>query len=174
MIASFGLAQFVLADASRRAGLPRYRASALFPSRAAFLVEVARTIAESFRQAVGPVTGAAGLRAFVDQYCRQSRAYPDAARTMHLILNECAVDSVLGEAIRTLSDRKTAMLEEFFRDAAKESGQHTEAPQADALLLLATLRGLVAHWLATRDDEALEAARGRLLDRLTLAPPLAA
>lgn len=166
LIAAQGVAHFTLADASVRAGLARYRASSLFASRAAVLIAVAAAVAERFKIHLPPVGGASALVAYVDRYCALSQQHPEAVRALHLIHSQGALDPELRAGLKALTERKQDYLAARFADAVQAGELRIEAPRGEAALLLATLRGLVASWLATGDDEALNAGCDQLTKRL--------
>src|SRR3990167_303473 len=165
IIAARCVSALTLAEVSVRAGLPRYRASGLFASRSAFLVQVAERIAAHFEYGLAPLTGAAALRNYAEQYCLQSRTQPEAARALYLILSEGAVDRDLRDGLAPLNARKMRRLQTLFVQAQACGEIASQDPHGDACLLLASLRGLVASWLAVGDDQALAAGHDQLQRR---------
>lgn len=161
IIADKGLRGLTLAAAGEGAGYSRGIVSHHFGKKDDLLVAIARYITRSFskhllRQSQIP-PGMARLLETVSQYFRGVQSDSVRMRALHLILSEAVTDSVLKDAITEANLNSIRGLENEIRAgiAAKEIRDDID-PHAQAILILAGLRGVMAQWLINNDMVDLE------------------
>ncbi|WP_374346572.1 TetR/AcrR family transcriptional regulator [Phenylobacterium sp.] len=154
LIAERGLRFFTLADVAVRAGLPRYRCSAVFLGRDRFLQAVAqdqldRLLAHA-RAAVGAEVGSEALARFVQGCLEHVVADRSAARAMHILLSEAIIKPPLALWLKQDPSGLVAYLQAHF-----EAAGETEDAHAKTILLLSTLQAVSMVWLKNPDDPAV-------------------
>lgn len=174
VLARDGLGGATLARIADEADMDKRSVVYYFGSREALLVRVVQTVGERIAQRIEPERDRAGdLVGLVDQNIdalwSAITTAPELAR---------AYFSLLGGGTET-GEVKSALLalKEAYLDVAREqiaaieaAGWPARAPsEATALLLVATLRGLLLEWTESGDspalDEALEQFKAALVDR---------
>lgn len=161
IIAEKGLRGLTLAAAGEGAGYSRGIVSHHFGKKDDLLVAIARYITLSFskyslRTSQSP-PGMARLLDTVSQYFRGVQSDSVRMRALHLILSEAVIDSVLKDAITEANLGSIRGLENEIRAgiAAKQIRADID-PHAQAILILAGLRGVMAQWLINNDMVDLE------------------
>lgn len=161
IIADKGLRGLTLAAAGEGAGYSRGIASHHFGKKDDLLVAIVRHITDGFsrhrvRQSDTP-PGLTRLLDTVSYYFRGVQTAPVRMRALHLILSEAVSEHALKDALTQVNLNSIQGLETEIRAgiAAKEIRADID-PHAQAILILASLRGVMAQWLINNEMVDLE------------------
>jgi AcrR family transcriptional regulator len=152
IVASRGLDELTLAEAGEAAGYSRGLAAHYFGSREALIAQIAEQIVARYRLALRATAagraGLAGVLANIRTYIDGARQAPKIARALHIVLGAAISKPALAPAIAKLNREVTRSLAEQIAVgiARGEIGKDVD-PEAQAALILAGLRGVVALWL---------------------------
>lgn len=166
LMATQGVAQTTLAEASVRSGFPRLKATRLFASRTAFIGAAARRIVRQFlfiaMRRPGPASRRGALEDVVAVYRSATLRFPHAARALQLICAEALLDPVLRRLVDEIMLEAEQVLDARLHvlDAGSEEGV-----SAGTSLLLASLLALTGRWLIGGDKAAYMSGCDRLVDR---------
>lgn len=165
LIATQGVAQTTLAEASVRAGFPRLKATRLFASRTAFIGAAAQRIVRQFQVIVtrrpSPTSRQEALREMVAVYLHATLRFPRTARAFQLICAEALLDPVL----RRIVDEIMLEAEQVLNARLSASEAGSEKGAAGTSLLLGSLLALTGRWLIGGDKEAYVFGCDRLIKR---------
>lgn len=161
IIAEKGLRGLTLAAAGEGAGYSRGIVSHHFGKKDDLLVAIVRYITRNFsrhlvKQSKSPA-GLARLLETISQYFRGVQTDPVRMRALHLILSEAVSESALKDSLTEANLYSVRGLEAEIRAgiSAKEIRDDID-PHAQAILILAGLRGVMAQWLINNEMMDLE------------------
>lgn len=164
LVAEKGVDGMTLAEAGERAGYSRGLAAHYFGSKDALLAAMAETINEDFtrlrRERQRGTAGLATLMATVDAYFERPARGLVPMRAYVAVMMGAAHKPALAEAVAAFNRESATDFGMVIR-AAMEAGEVRSDidPRTQALILSATLRGIMAQWVL--DPEGIDLARIR-------------
>lgn len=153
IIAQRGLSGLTLAAAGEAAGYSRGIAGHHFGKKDDLLVAIVRQITARFgrnmeRTSPAGNSGLPRLVQLVNLYLTGVKNDPTTARALHMILSEAVNSPALAPALAAANERSVAGIEKTIRDGIASGEIRADLdPHAQAVLVLAGLRGVLAQWL---------------------------
>ncbi len=152
IVADRGLDELTLAEAGEVAGYSRGLAAHYFGSRDELIALIGEQIVSRYRAGVkasgAKHTGLDGIIANISSYIESARVAPQAVRALHIVLGAALSKPALAPAIAKLNREATKTLaEQIAIGMARGDIRKDVDPDAQAVLILAGLRGTVALWL---------------------------
>jgi AcrR family transcriptional regulator len=164
LVAKGGLERLTLADVGEAAGYSRGLPAHYFGGKAGLIVTLASRLIERFGKALGRVErhppGLERLIGTVRFYLDSARRDAVATRALTVLLGEGQTNALIRDQLAELNARSVGAIEANLV-AGLRSGEIRAGvdAHAQALLILATLRGAVAQWLM--DPERVDLVRAR-------------
>jgi AcrR family transcriptional regulator len=152
LVAERGLERFTLADVGEAAGYSRGLPAHYFGSRAGLTVILANHLVERFGRSLARAeTHAPGLErllGIVAFYVDSARKDPTATRALSVLVGEALSNPLVSEQIARLNARSASAFEHNIAAAVAAGEARADIdPEAQSILVLATLRGVVSQWL---------------------------
>ncbi len=170
IIARRGLAGLTLAAAGEEAGYSRGIASHHFGKKDDLLIAIVRQITGRFghvlRRSSAELSGLPKLIELVKLYLTEVKNDSATVRALHLILTEAVNSPALAPALREANETSVKGIEKHIRDGIANGEIRADVePHAQAVLVLAGLRGVLAQWLID-DSLDLDRIREEFVDSL--------
>lgn len=171
LVAEQGLERITLADVGEAAGYSRGLPAHYFGSKAGLVAALARHLIEGFGRALDRTEhhprGLERLLGTAAFYLDSVRKEPTGARALSVVLGEGLSNPLISERIAALNARGIKGFEVNLRAAAIAGEIRPDVdPRAQAILILAGLRGAVALWLLAPDAIDLAAVRDEFVASL--------
>ncbi|HEX2561157.1 TetR/AcrR family transcriptional regulator [Phenylobacterium sp.] len=171
IIAERGIDQLTLAEAGEAAGYSRALPAHYFGSREDLILAVADHLVQGYRRRMeaGPPggSGAGGLESLIDGiafYIDDNRQSGARLRAFHEVLNAALNRPALAPAIAQLDHESAAGFVYQIRAAIRRGEIRADVdPEAEGVLILATLRGVMRQWLIAPDKVDLDAVRAEFI-----------
>jgi AcrR family transcriptional regulator len=168
LVAEQGLERITLADVGEAAGYSRGLPAHYFGSKAGLTVALATHLIDGFGQALGRTEhhprGLQRLLGATAFYLDSAIREPTGARALSVLLGEGLANPLISERIAALNARSVKGFEVNLRAAVMAGEIRAEVdPRAQAILILAALRGTVSQWLLAPDAIDLAAVRDEFL-----------
>lgn len=170
IIARRGLGGLTLAAAGEEAGYSRGIASHHFGKKDELLIAVVNYVIDRFRTTLYDTSaaepGLPTLLRMADAYLEGVERFSVSARAFHLILTEGMNSPALAPAVAAANDASLRNIERHLRNARVRGEVRSGLdPHAEAVLILAGLRGVLAQWLID-DSIDLPRIRAAFIDTL--------
>lgn len=171
LVAEQGLERVTLADVGEAAGYSRGLPAHYFGSKAGLTVALARHLIDGFGRALDRTErharGLARLLGATAFYLDSAIKEPTGARALSVILGEGFANPLISAHIGALNARCVKGFECNLRAAAAGGEIRPDVdPRAQAVLILAALRGAVSQWLLAPDAIDLAAVRDEFVASL--------
>lgn len=171
IIAERGVDQLTLAEAGEAAGYSRALPAHYFGSREDLIRAVADHLVQGYRRRMeeGPPGGltASGLEALIARiayYIDDNRRSVSRLRAFHEVLNAALNRPALAPAIAQLDQESAAGFVHHIRAAIRRGEISPDVdPEAQGVLILATLRGVMRQWLIAPDRIDLDRIRAEFI-----------
>lgn len=168
LIADKGVSGLTLAAAGKEAGYSRGIVSYHFGKKDELLVAIVEAITQGFSQYLeSDKTIAPGLpmiEATVSRYLDSAGKSPANIRALHHILHEGSLNPAMAPLISRANDNSVAGFEYQIKQGIKRQQIREDInPRAQAIIILSTLRGVMAQWLVDSESVPLEQVRMELL-----------
>lgn len=170
IIASRGLDALTLAEAGEAAGYSRALPAHYFGSREDLIVAVAGRLAQSYRddllsgERLGGARGLEALMAAIGLYLEDAGRSATLQRALHEVLNAALNRPSIAPFVAKLDHDSADGFARQIRAAIRRGEIRSDIdPDAEGVLLLATLRGVVRQWLVAPDKIDLAAVRRALI-----------
>jgi AcrR family transcriptional regulator len=151
MVAERGLERLTLADVGEAAGYSRGLPAHYFGSKAGLIVTLAQRLVGGFGQALDRVErhppGLERLIGIVRFYLDSARKDPVGAKALLVLLGDGLNNDLVREPLAALNARSVKAFETNLAAAIEKSEARADIDvRAQAILILATLRGVVSQW----------------------------
>lgn len=170
IISKRGIDGLTLAQAGEMAGYSRALPAHYFGSREALLTAVADSVVEAYRARLRTEERAAaprGLEALLGAiafYVEDSRKSPTRLRAFYEVLNAGLRHPPIAPAIARLNQDSVADFARSLRAGVERGEIRADLdPEAEAVVVLGALRGVMTQWLMDRDTLTLDRARDALI-----------
>ena len=172
LVAEQGLERITLADVGEAAGYSRGRPAHNFGSKGGLVVALAHHLIDGFGKALDRTEhhklGLARLLGTVAFYLDSTMKEPTGTRALFVLLGEGLSNPLISERIATLNARSVKGFEVNLRAAVAAGEIRADVdPKAQAILILAGLRGAVGLSLLAPGAIDLVAVRDELVASLT-------
>ncbi len=164
IIADRGIEELTLAEAGEKAGYSRALPAHYFESKDAALVALCHfVVAQYLRRVQRRVQGREGLEGFLDRiehYFDDGRKDPRLLRAFHAILGVSPGKPEVAKAISSLAEQSKATFCDYLRAGiARGEVRPDIVPEAEAVWILAALRGVMGQWLNDEEKTPLPKVR---------------
>lgn len=173
IIADRGVDQLTLAEAGEAAGYSRALPAHYFGSREDLILAVAEHLVQGYRrrmEAGPPEVAGSGLEALIARvafYIDDNRQSGPRLKAFHEVLNAALNRPALAPAIAHLDRESAAGFARHIRAAIGRGEIRPDVdPDSEAVLILATLRGVMRQWLIAPDKVDLDAIRAEFISGL--------
>lgn len=174
IIAERGIDQLTLAEAGEAAGYSRALPAHYFGSREDLILAVADHLVQGYRRRMEagppdapPPGGLESLIARIAFYIDDNRQSGPRLRAFHEVLNAALNRPALAPAIAQLDQESAAGFTHHIRAAIRRGEIREDVdPEAEGVLILATLRGVMRQWLIAPDRIDLDAIRAEFISGL--------
>ena len=151
MVAERGLERLTLADVGEAAGYSRGLPAHYFGSKAGLIVTLAQRLVGGFGQALDRVErhppGLERLTGIVRFYLDSARKDPVGAKALLVLLGDGLNNDLVREPLAALNARSVKAFETNLAAAIEKGEARADIDvRAQAILILATLRGVVGQW----------------------------
>lgn len=171
LVAERGLERLTLTDIGEAAGYSRGLPAHYFGSKTGLIVTLANHVVDGFVRAAERADlrgdGLEKLMGIVAFYLDSAAREPTRTRALFVLLGEGLSNPLISKSLAALNARSVRGLESNLA-AAIEAGEIRADidPSAEAVLILAALRGVVSQWLLAPAEIDLAAVRDALLATL--------
>jgi AcrR family transcriptional regulator len=171
MVAERGLERVTLADIGEAAGYSRGLPAHYFGSKAGLIVTLAQRLVGDFGQALDRVERhppglerlAGIVRFYLDSACKD----PVGAKALLVLLGDGLNNDLVREPLAALNARSVKAFETNLAAAIEKGEARADIDvQAQAILILATLRGVVSQWQLAPEHIDLARVRDELVASL--------
>ncbi|MDP3491701.1 MAG: TetR/AcrR family transcriptional regulator [Hyphomonadaceae bacterium] len=164
IIADRGIDELTLAEAGQLAGYSRALPAHYFASKDAALIALCDFVVEKYLQRVQRrIPGREGLEGFLERlehYFDDGRKDPRILRAFHAILGASPGKPALAKSISGLAEASKATFCDFLRAGiARGEIRPDIVPEAEAVWILAALRGVMGQWLNDEEKTPLPKVR---------------
>jgi AcrR family transcriptional regulator len=171
IVAEQGLDALTLADAGEAAGYSRGLPIHYFGSKADLLAAIAELIREEFfaglKERMQERRGIANLIAGIDYYFDACRTDPTMIRALHTVLGGALHKPALAETVARLNRDSAASIEAALRGGIKKGEIRRDLDvHAWSVLVLASVRGVIAQWLVDPEHVDLTALRNGFIEAM--------
>ncbi|MFC3076610.1 TetR/AcrR family transcriptional regulator [Phenylobacterium terrae] len=170
IIAERGIDQLTLAEAGEAAGYSRALPAHYFGSREDLILAVADHLVQGYRSRMEegpPGVGAGGLESLIARvayYIDDNRQSGSRLKAFHEVLNAALNRPALAPAIAQLDYESAAGFSRHIRAAIRRGEIRADVdPDAEGVLILSTLRGVMRQWLIAPDRIDLDAIRAEFI-----------
>jgi AcrR family transcriptional regulator len=171
IIAERGIDQLTLAEAGEAAGYSRALPAHYFGSREDLILAVADHLVQGYRRRLeaGPpgASPGGGLESLIGRiayYIDSNREAASRLRAFHEVLNAALNRPALAPAIAELDRESAAGFARSIRAAITRGEIRDDVdPDAEGVLILSTLRGVMRQWLIAPDGIDLDAIRAEFI-----------
>ncbi|MDR3506995.1 MAG: TetR/AcrR family transcriptional regulator [Caulobacteraceae bacterium] len=172
IVAERGLDGLTLQEAGEAAGFSRALPAHYYGSREVMLAAVVEQVITDYRQRLlaseyGRLEGLPALLAGVSFFVEEARRSPQGLKAFYEVTDAAARRPPGAPTVLRLNDETLeATIVNIQTAMTKGEVRADLEPRLEAVLFLATLRGLMTHWLGDPDQFDLEAARDALIGGL--------
>lgn len=164
IIADRGIDELTLAEAGELAGYSRALPAHYFESKDAALVALCHFVVRKYLERVQrKVSGREGLEGFLDRiehYFDDGKKDPRILRAFHAFLGASPGKPELARTISSLAENSKTTFCEFLRAGiARGEVRPDIVPEAEAVWILAALRGVMGQWLNDEEKTPLPKVR---------------
>ena len=164
IIAERGIEELTLAEAGERAGYSRALPAHYFESKDAALIALCHFVVRKYLQRVQRrVPGREGLEGFLDRighYFDDGKKDPRILRAFHALVGASQGKPELAKTISRLAEQSKTTFCEFLRAGiARGEVRPDIEPEAEAVWILAALRGVMGQWLNDEEKTPLPKVR---------------
>lgn len=170
IIAERGIDQLTLAEAGEAAGYSRALPAHYFGSREDLILAVADHLVQGYRSRMEegpPGVGTGGLEALIARiayYIDDNRQSGSRLKAFHEVLNAALNRPALAPAIAQLDHESAAGFSRHIRAAIRRGEIRADVDaEAEGVLILSTLRGVMRQWLIAPDRIDLDAIRAEFI-----------
>lgn len=171
LVAERGLERVTLADVGEAAGYSRGLPAHYFGSKAGLIVTLANQLVGGFGRSLDRVErhapGLERLAGIVRFYLDSARKDPVRAKALLVLLADGLNNDLVREPLAALNARSVSAFETNLAAAIEKGEARADIDvAAQAILILATLRGVVSQWQLAPDDIDLAQVRDELVASL--------
>ncbi|HEY1447117.1 MAG TPA: TetR/AcrR family transcriptional regulator [Caulobacteraceae bacterium] len=177
LVGERGLERITLSEVGEAAGYSRGLPAHYFGGKSGMVVSLVQHIIDSFGRALVRAEhhdlGLDRLLGTVAFYFTQARRDPVGARALAVLLGEGLTNELVADRLAELNARSAGAFEAMLTAAAAAGEiRHDIDVRAEAILILASLRGAVGQWLLASDAIDLDAVSAAFVTALkrSLAP----